>query len=70
MALGINDMNSIEFFGLKRKLRFVSSVESFFEFHSSAMRRKKDKKRTHKENFLANSKSLNEFKALNLLKFY
>ncbi len=47
-------MNSFKLFGFRRKLAVLSSVDSFFEFHSSATERKKGKNRPEKSNFLAN----------------
>ncbi len=47
-------MNSFKLFGLKRKLGFLYPIEGFFELHSLATERKKDKKRVLKGNFLAN----------------
>ena len=54
-------MNSFEFFGLKRtrlsdgqELTLLCHVEEFFELHSKAMERKKEKNRLQKGIFLAN----------------
>ncbi|QMU64536.1 MAG: hypothetical protein GKR88_09750 [Flavobacteriaceae bacterium] len=49
-------MNSFKLFGFKRKLEVFSSVEGFFELHSSATEGKKDKNRAKNSNFLANQK--------------
>ncbi|QMU65752.1 MAG: hypothetical protein GKR88_16715 [Flavobacteriaceae bacterium] len=54
-------LNSFKLFGFKRTLEVFRYVESFFELHSSATEGKKDKNRAKNSNFLANSKSLNEF---------
>ncbi len=50
------NMNSFKLFGFKRKLEVFSSVEGFFELHSSATEGKKDKNRAKNSNFLANQK--------------
>lgn len=47
-------MNSFKLFRFKRKLKLFSYVENFFELHSIATERKKDKNRAKKNNFLAN----------------
>ncbi|QMU65605.1 MAG: hypothetical protein GKR88_15830 [Flavobacteriaceae bacterium] len=47
-------MNSFKLFEFKRKLEVFRTVESFFELHSSATERKKDKNREENNNFLAN----------------
>ena len=54
-------MNSFKLLGCKRKLGIFMSVESFFEFHSSATKREKGENRDKKNNFLANKNILNEF---------
>ena len=56
-----NIKNLFKPLGLKRKLRIFCSFESFFKLHSRATEGKKDKIRVKKNNFLANSKSLNYF---------
>ena len=55
-------MNSFRLFEFKRNLEVFNTVEGFFELHSRAMERKKDKNSAENNDFLANSKSLNEFK--------
>ncbi|HEX9599909.1 MAG TPA: hypothetical protein VF985_00330 [Mariniflexile sp.] len=47
-------MNSFKVFEIKRKLGGFSSVEGFFELHSSATEGKKGKNRAEISNFLAN----------------
>ena len=47
-------MNSFKLFGFKRKLDIFSFDKGFFEFHSRATERKKDKIRAKNNNFLAN----------------
>ena len=47
-------MNSFKFFGFKRKLKVISTIEDFFKLHSWATEMKKDNKRTENSNFLAN----------------
>ncbi|MFI0427921.1 hypothetical protein [Mariniflexile sp. HMF6888] len=47
-------MNSLKVFEFKRKLGDFSSVEGFFELHSSATEGRKGKNRTEISNFLAN----------------
>lgn len=54
-------MNSFKLFGFKRKLDIFYADEDFFELHSIATERKKDKNSVKKSNFLANRKSVNEF---------
>ncbi len=61
LFLWLNLMNSFKLFEFKRTLEVFRYVESFFELHSSTTERKKDKNRAKNSNFLANSKSLNEF---------
>jgi hypothetical protein len=47
-------MKSFKFFGFKRKLEILSSGERFFELHSRATERKKDKNMAENINFSAN----------------
>ncbi|QMU65222.1 MAG: hypothetical protein GKR88_13575 [Flavobacteriaceae bacterium] len=47
-------MNSFKLFEFKRTLEVFKAVEGFFELHSSATERKKDKNRVENNNFSAN----------------
>ncbi|QMU66311.1 MAG: hypothetical protein GKR88_19825 [Flavobacteriaceae bacterium] len=47
-------MNSFTLFGCKRKLEVFSSVEGFFELHSSTTEGEKDKNGAENSHFLAN----------------
>jgi hypothetical protein len=47
-------LNSFKLFGFKRKLKVFSLVEVFFELHSTATERKKEKNRAENDDFLAN----------------
>jgi hypothetical protein len=47
-------LNSFKVFEIKRKLGGFSSVEGFFELHSSATEGRKGKNRAEISNFLAN----------------
>ena len=58
--------NSFEFFEFNRKLEILSFVEDFFDLHSLGYGGKKDKNRVKNHSFLANWRSLNEFKFKNI----
>jgi hypothetical protein len=46
-------LNIFKHFEVKRKLEVFSSIEIFFEFHSSDTEEKKDEERAENSNFLA-----------------
>jgi hypothetical protein len=52
-------LNWFELLGLWRKFGSFCPVEGFFKLHSIATEREKDNKWVKKDNFLANSNSLN-----------